>query len=103
VHGEGIDDRRRVFEGESNVIDRNTRHFLKHNSAIIPTKLGIQIERREQETNANFLICESDDADSKVPVTSEKQHQKHDSHRISTEDGIQITFSVSRPTVRYSV
>jgi hypothetical protein len=93
----GIDNRDRTFDGDSNVSDRNLLQSSKVNWEIVSTEFGIQIVSIEHLANAIFSISVSFYPDSNVTVVSDLQSKKQLSQIISTADGIQIDFSDEQP------
>jgi hypothetical protein len=61
--------------------------------SMVSTKLGIQIDRSEDQWNAHSRMCDSLEPDSKATVSSDVQRKKQRSPRISTDDGTEIDFS----------
>jgi hypothetical protein len=90
---EGIQNRNRSLDGESNVTDCNALHPTKQWLRMISTEPGTQIDWSGHPAKARSPICESFDRDSKATVSSDVQPSKLSSPRISTDDGTQIDFS----------
>jgi hypothetical protein len=61
--------------------------------SMVSTKLGIQIDRSEDQWNAHSPMCDSLEPNSKAIASSDVQLKKQRSPRISTDGGREIDFS----------
>jgi hypothetical protein len=96
------------FESFSNVTDSSDLHHSKHDLQITSTDAGITIDFNPENENADCSIRINREPFSNIievsgQFFSRKHDEKHDSQRISTDDGITIDFNPHDPNADSSI